>query len=236
MIASATASERMTLAFAFSIFSLNLANTTATALDFLATKPEKVLHRLLLAMIFFSVGSLSFSISSTVFSAFLEHLASGEYTWLNLIPMLGGVCIGALLIWLLLVVEERLHEKEQAKNSPQNEDIMIEEDVLGPLRRTLEREEVIFSFLKKHIYFNISQHHLRSARESQYDSEEYRASVVAYYENRVSKVRALIASMESVASLRESLALPITQVGSVLICCDENLVMKKKKKGCSRSC
>ena len=101
IIADATAAGNMNLAFALSIFSLNMANTMATALDFLATKPEKTLHRLLLAMIFFSVGSLSFSISSTVFSSFLDHLESDpEFSWINLVPMMGGVFIGALLIWV----------------------------------------------------------------------------------------------------------------------------------------
>ncbi len=193
IIADATASGRMTLAFAFSIFSLNCANTMATALDFLATKPEKVLHRLLLAMIFFSVGSLSFSISSTVFSSFLENLKEGIYTWLNLIPMLFGVLIGALLIWLLMLVEERLHAKSLAQAG--GEEVVMTEDVLGPMRLSLEREE----------------HHLQTALQSEYESEEYRKKVVAYYEDRVSKIKALIASLESVNSLRESLSLPITQ-------------------------
>ncbi len=193
IIADATASGRMTLAFAFSIFSLNMANTMATALDFLATKPEKVLHRLLLTMIFFSVGSLSFSISSTVFSSFLEHLASEQYTWLNMIPMMFGVLIGALLIWLLMYVEERLHHKALAE--PVGAQAEQAEDVLAPMRLSLEREE----------------HHLQTARMSEYESEEYRQKVVAYYEDRVAKIKALIASLESVNSLRDALALPITQ-------------------------
>jgi hypothetical protein len=194
IIADATASGRMTLAFAFSIFSLNMANTMATALDFLATKPEKILHRLLLTMIFFSVGSLSFSISSTVFSSFLEHLAEGTYTWLNMIPMMFGVIIGALLIWLLMFVEERLHRKAMA-TEPVGAQAEQAEDVLAPMRLSLEREE----------------HHLQTARMSEYESEDYRKKVVEYYEDRVAKIKALIASLESVNSLRDSLALPITQ-------------------------
>jgi hypothetical protein len=194
IIADATASGRMTLAFAFSIFSLNMANTMATALDFLATKPEKILHRLLLTMIFFSVGSLSFSISSTVFSSFLEHLAEGTYTWINMIPMMFGVVIGALLIWLLMFVEERLHRKALA-TEPVGAQAEQAEDVLAPMRLSLEREE----------------HHLQTARQSEYESEDYRKKVVEYYEDRVAKIKALIASLESVNSLRDSLALPITQ-------------------------
>jgi hypothetical protein len=139
IIADATASGRMTLAFAFSIFSLNMANTMATALDFLATKPEKVLHRLLLTMIFFSVGSLSFSISSTVFSSFLDHLASGLYTWLNLIPMLGGVVVGALLIWVLMVIEERIHARQLANLPSKDEDVAIEE---GNRERKKKRKKI----------------------------------------------------------------------------------------------
>lgn len=194
VIAEATAGNRMTIAFAFSIFSLNMANTMATALDFLATKPERVLHRLLLALIFFSVGSLSFSISSTVFSSFLEHLADGTYTWLHLLPMLMGVTIGALLIWLLMMVEERLHAKELAK-AAQGEDVQMNEDVLGPMRLSLEREE----------------NHLELARQAYYESDEYKEKVIAYYVDRVARIKQLIASLESVNSLRESLHLPITQ-------------------------
>ena len=69
------------------------------------------------------------------------------------------------------------------------------EDVLGPMRLSLEREE----------------HHFRMARKSTYDNQEYAAQVIKYYEDRVQKIKTLIASLESVASLRESLALPITE-------------------------
>lgn len=196
IIADATASHRMTLAFAFSIFSLNMANTMATALDFLATKPEKLLHRLLLAMIFFAVGSLSFSISSTVFSSFLEHLANDpDFTWIQLVPLLGGVLLGAMLIWLLMFIEERLHHKALIDSKASSAVAPAAEDVLGPMRLSLEREEM----------------HLKVARMSEYDSAEYAAKVVEYYADRVAKIRALIASLESASSLRDSLALPITQ-------------------------
>lgn len=162
----------MSLAFAMSIFSLNCANTMATSLDFLATKPEKLLHRMLLAGIFFSVGSLSFSISSTVFSSFLSNLSNKNYSWLHLVPLLFGVAVGGLLIWLLMMVEDRLHARELAK-AANGQDVAGVEDVLGPMRLSLEREE----------------HHLASARDSVHEVPEYREKVVAYYEDRVKKIR-----------------------------------------------
>jgi hypothetical protein len=75
------------------------------------------------------------------------------------------------------------------------EDVVMNEDVLGPMRMSLEREE----------------YHLNIAQSSQHENEEYHAQVVDYYIDRVVKIKALIASLESVQSLRESLALPITE-------------------------
>lgn len=65
----------------------------------------------------------------------------------------------------------------------------------GPMRLSLEREE----------------HHLDSARHSTHEQQEYKDKVVAYYEERVKRIRELISSLESAQSLRESLQLPITQ-------------------------
>merc|ERR1712093_346591 len=49
------------------------------------------------------------------------------------------------------------------------------------------------------------------ALQAEYDSTEYAEQVKQYYEERVAKIRALIGSLESASSLRDSLALPITE-------------------------
>lgn len=200
VIAEATAEGRMSIVFAFSIFTLNLANTMATALDFLATHPEKKLHRVLVCLIFFSVGSLSYSISSTVFSSFLTNLAEGIYTFWHLFPMLLGVVLGALLIYGLLYLEERTHRKalDTASSQGNVQDAAVardQEDVLEPIRLSLEREKL----------------HLEAAMDADYDNQEYRETVIKHYSERVTKIKDLIASFESAHTLQGALKLPITQ-------------------------
>lgn len=179
-------------------------------MDFLATKPEKILHRLLLAMIFFSVGSLSFSISSTVFASFLTNLAEGNYSWLHLVPLLTGVVVGAALIWLLMMVEDRLHARELAKAAG-GEDVSGIEDVLGPMRLSLEREEQHLEAARNSMHDEVRRRRRRRRavfpvwRSAKFVKKTYHDQVVKHYEDRVQKIRELISSLESVQSLRQSL-------------------------------
>lgn len=101
IVAGATADGRMTVAFALSVFLLNTVNTMATAVDYLAVRPERGVHRLLVVLVFFSVGSLFLSVSEAVFENFLEtiQLHRGDADYLLLLPIFGGIVCGVGVVW-----------------------------------------------------------------------------------------------------------------------------------------
>jgi len=107
VIAGAAQDGKITIQFATSIFLLNLVNTLATALDYLSTRPEKFFHRIMVVMIFFSVGSLFFSVSSTIFNGFLDTVRVHNADYLLLFPIFSGMICGMCLVGVMLLVEHK---------------------------------------------------------------------------------------------------------------------------------
>lgn len=114
VVAGATADGRMSVAFALSVFLLNSVNTMATAFDFLAVRPERSLHRLLVVLVFFSVGSLFLSVSEAVFENFLETARAQSANYLLLVPIMGGVACGVGAVWATLYLQTQW-KKRQAR-------------------------------------------------------------------------------------------------------------------------
>eukprot|EP01094_Clydonella_sp_ATCC50884_P003244 TRINITY_DN124_c0_g1_i4.p1 TRINITY_DN124_c0_g1~~TRINITY_DN124_c0_g1_i4.p1 ORF type:complete len:248 (-),score=81.51 TRINITY_DN124_c0_g1_i4:1037-1780(-) len=105
VIAESVAAGSVSWSFVLSIFFLNTANSLATSLDIMATRSTPSIHRLLYMAIFMSIGMLSYSISTTVYANF----AKLHSLWLS-IAMLLGTLLGAVLILLLMKLEDVVHD------------------------------------------------------------------------------------------------------------------------------
>jgi hypothetical protein len=199
VIAGATADGRMTVSFAVSIFSLNVVNTLATSIDILVTKPERFLHRLLVILIFFSVGSLFFSISSTVFESFLEHVHHHDANYLLLLPVFVGVATGVSLVWGILVVQQKCMGSEQ-----QTEPVIS--DSLISMREALARERQLLVVAVA----SVEQQQQQSEPDALYAPMDHALQTVAYYKERVEKLETLVDHVETIGRLSDSMQLPIT--------------------------
>lgn len=136
IIAAATVDGRMTVAFAASIFFLNIVNTMAIALDYLATRHERLMHRVMVMLLFFSVGSLVYSVSSAVFEGFVANVRRPDVSvdYMLLLPTFGGVSCGVALTWLILLVEDRLRRT-----------LPPSADAIQLLQSALQEEERLFT-------------------------------------------------------------------------------------------
>jgi hypothetical protein len=112
MIAQSTVNRNISWSFVLSILSLNIVNTSASAIDFLATKNSNMLHKILFALLFFSVGMLSFSISVDVYGKFVEEFKHDQNVG-HIALLVFGTMTGYLLIILLMNLEMRLHQAKE---------------------------------------------------------------------------------------------------------------------------
>jgi len=117
VLADATANGSMTWSFVISIFSLNLANTLASAIDIQATRTSHTLHRILFVSIFVAVGMLSYTIPMQVYAAFANMWDEDEKGWEELLSLIGGTLTGATLIILLLFLDSKAHAAISKKNA-----------------------------------------------------------------------------------------------------------------------
>ena len=204
VIAGATADGRMTVSFAVSVFSLNVVNTLATSIDLLATRPERFLHRLLVILIFFSVGSLFFSISSTVFESFLEHLHHHDANYLLLFPIFGGIAAGVLLVWGILVVQQKCLGGQRAHSDDNNNHDLepVISDPLIAMQSALAREQQLLAVAVASAETPVTT--------VMYAPADHRQQTIAYYKERVEKLEKLVDHVETVGRLSDSMQLPIT--------------------------
>eukprot|EP01102_Stenamoeba_stenopodia_P009714 TRINITY_DN2875_c0_g1_i2.p1 TRINITY_DN2875_c0_g1~~TRINITY_DN2875_c0_g1_i2.p1 ORF type:complete len:589 (+),score=155.59 TRINITY_DN2875_c0_g1_i2:347-2113(+) len=113
VIAQSTVNKTIGWSFVLSILSLNIVNTSASAIDFLATSNSKKLHRFLFALLFFSVGMLVYSISADVYGKFAELFKSDERTGAHMACLLLGTFVGYTLIIMLMRLEHKLHAESE---------------------------------------------------------------------------------------------------------------------------
>jgi len=116
VIAQSTVNQTIGWSFVLSILSLNIVNTTASAIDFLATSNSKKLHRFLFALLFFSVGMLVYSISADVYGKFAELFKSDERTGAHMVCLLLGTFVGYSLIIMLMRLEHKLHAESEGED------------------------------------------------------------------------------------------------------------------------
>jgi len=209
VIAGAAEDGTITLQFAASIFLLNIVNTLATALDFLATRPEKFFHRIMVVMIFFSVGSLFFSVSSTLFAGFFSNVRDPEtpIDYMLLFPIFAGVMCGVCLVWIILLLEYRYspegrrhrgrrHVSDVTDTATEDEGIAIEmDDTEALLRSHIQREQSIIQKMNE----NDS---VRASRDA--------AHTIDFYRGRLDAMQQLVESSQQAKKLSETLDLPIT--------------------------
>jgi hypothetical protein len=114
----AEAASGMSISWAFiaSIFFLNVANTFATSLDYMATSSNAKLHTLLYCAIFFAVGMLCFSISTTVYGGIDASVSVPE-----LVTLFFGTCFGCGLIVALMKLEHHINPEDDGGEAPQLE-------------------------------------------------------------------------------------------------------------------
>eukprot|EP01103_Thecamoeba_quadrilineata_P000730 TRINITY_DN10643_c0_g1_i1.p1 TRINITY_DN10643_c0_g1~~TRINITY_DN10643_c0_g1_i1.p1 ORF type:complete len:533 (-),score=88.91 TRINITY_DN10643_c0_g1_i1:64-1662(-) len=115
VIAQSTINRTIGWSFVISILSLNLVNTSASAVDFLATSNSKKLHRFLFALLFFSVGMLCYSISADVYGKFAELFKTDERGAGDMACLMFGTFVGFSLIIFLMRLEHKIHSQQNEK-------------------------------------------------------------------------------------------------------------------------
>jgi hypothetical protein len=204
VIAGATADGRMTISFAVSVFLLNVVNTLSTAIDLLATKPERFLHRLLVILIFFSVGSLFFTISSTVFESFLEHVHHHDANYMLLLPVFGGVIAGVLLVWGILVIQQKCMGRRTTSREDDLQPVIS--DPVITLRNALDRERSLLNVAVD----SAEQDVMTETPPPLYTHANHKQQTISYYKERVGKLELLVDQVENIGRLSDSMNLPIT--------------------------
>lgn len=203
IIASATTNNRMTFAFAISIFLLNVINTLASSLDYIATRPEKNLHRVLFILLFFSVGALFFSVSDIVFEGFLTQVHAHDANYLLLISIFSGLVLGVVLIAGIIAIQVHLEEKAKTQRgdaliSGQDGEMQDISKTLGHMRLLLKKEEDNVRLISQ-----------GQGQGQEYDEQQRRA--IEYYEQRADKIRKIIGSLEAADGLKRDLNLTVTE-------------------------
>lgn len=171
VISSIVVAGQMTAAFSVSVFMLNLVSALVIALDFLATRPERIMHRLLLILVFFSIGLLFFSVSSTVFDRLVAHVQSD---YMLLFSIFGGMSIGIILVWVVLITEQRIGRRLEQQ---QRERV----DPIDTLRDTLAHETAL-------------RHQVKSL-------DSPRPEIVAVYDKRIADLARSIETVENARRL-----------------------------------
>lgn len=207
IIASATTNNRMTFAFAISIFLLNVINTLASSLDYIATRPEKNLHRVLFILLFFSVGALFFSVSDIVFEGFLTQVHAHDANYLLLVSIFSGLVLGVVLIAGIIAIQTHLEEKAKTQRgdsliSGQDGEMQDISKTLGHMRVLLKKEEDNVKLISQ-------------GQGQEYDEQQKRA--IEYYERRADKIRNIIKSLEAADGLKRDLNLTVTEDASNVI-------------------
>eukprot|EP01101_Sappina_pedata_P012291 TRINITY_DN8416_c0_g1_i1.p1 TRINITY_DN8416_c0_g1~~TRINITY_DN8416_c0_g1_i1.p1 ORF type:complete len:710 (-),score=339.00 TRINITY_DN8416_c0_g1_i1:25-2154(-) len=131
VIAQSTITGAIGWSFVISITLLNVVNTSASAVDFLATKNNRRIHQFLFALLFFSVGMLVYSISVDVYGHFAHMFLEDQRDVRHIFCLLGGTFVGFSLIIILMRVEHHIHSQEESNE----DDAML--DVLEKIQNQL---------------------------------------------------------------------------------------------------
>lgn len=198
VVAGATADGRMTVAFALSVFMLNAVNTMATAIDFLAVRPERSVHRLLLVFIFFSVGSLFLSVSESVFDGFIESVQTRRgVNYLLLLPIFGGILCGVLVVWIVLYAQTKWLKGDNASA------VGAVSDSIVLVKQSIGKEQEVVDELAE----------MSCAEDSNDFNVEQRQQVIGLHQKRLDRLRKLERLQEALEVMNEvsvSSKLPIT--------------------------
>jgi len=136
VIAQSAINRTIGWSFVISILMLNIVNTCASSIDFLATSDNKILHRVLFALLFFSVGMLCYSISTDVYGKFAELFTLEERHIGHMMSLMAGTLVGFSLIILLMKFEGKMHRSAEGENKE-------EEAVRNALEKINEQLQII---------------------------------------------------------------------------------------------
>jgi hypothetical protein len=113
VLAQSTITGSIGWSFVISILMLNIVNTSASCVDFLATSDSKYFHRFLFLLLFFCVGMLSYSISTDVYGRFAELFKEHDRDKNHLLVLVLGTLVGFSLIILIMKLEHKIREKKE---------------------------------------------------------------------------------------------------------------------------
>ena len=142
LVAAATVRGHMTVALAVSMCALNMVSAMAIALDYLATRPQHWMNRVMLVIVYFSVGSLIFSVSVTVFEGLrLLYPGYADADAVLSVCVAGGAALGMALTLGILLAEHRLMGKRDHEQEGQGRRALVGQlcDDLGRQQQLLER-------------------------------------------------------------------------------------------------
>lgn len=135
MIAALTAKGNMNISFGLSLTFLNIANTLASSMDFLATAENYKIHRFVYTALYFSVGMLAYTIPVQVYATYVIHYQDGERNLFHGLVMLVATLTGAGLIVMLMNFEKAILGEEKAKLEEQ---YAILERIVDDLARDIQ--------------------------------------------------------------------------------------------------
>lgn len=174
LVAAATVRGSMTMALAVSMLLLNAVNSAALALDYLATQPPRTAtHRIMANLVFFSMGAVTFSVSTTVFQG--AHLGEIRPDAVLLACALGGAALGVALTLALVALE---HGCAGPDGSDEDADVAMER-----LYRDLGHTQ--------NLYERVHQH----------ASAEGAAQASAMYQERIEALQRSIESLQTARGL-----------------------------------
>lgn len=125
----------MNISFGLSLTFLNIANTLASSMDFLATAENYKIHRFVYTALYFSVGMLAYTIPVQVYSTYVLHYQEGERNLFHGLVMLIATLTGAGLIVMLMNFEKAILGEEKAKLEEQ---YAILERIVDDLARDIQ--------------------------------------------------------------------------------------------------
>lgn len=108
-------SQEILWSFLLSLFFFNVISSMIITIDFLETRLIPLLHRTMICLILFSIGTNTYTISVQSYSSFKRRTESIEKWIMTLGFLIGGTMLGILIVFTGLILENLSHKSENPK-------------------------------------------------------------------------------------------------------------------------